>query len=312
MIPTHQQCMLPVLQILADGIQRHRWIIADEIAAHFKLSDAERTLLLESGNGTVIRSRAIWALTYLKQAGLVSSPQRGWYMISDVGLTVLTEKPESIDTEFLARFQGFRDFRDRSRGEANDPDTVAPAKQKKSTPPTIDPPVTPDEALDAAYLRLRGAAEGELLDTVKGSSPAFFERLVVDLLVHMGYGGSRSEAARAIGKSGDGGIDGVIDQDRLGLDSVFIQAKRWESTVGRPEIQKFAGALQGQRASKGVFITTSSFTRDAIDYASRINARIVLIDGDRLASLMFEHDVGVSAKQTYVVKSVDGDYFDES
>jgi restriction system protein len=172
--------------------------------------------------------------------------------------------------------------------------------------------IPPDEALERAYARLRAAIEVELLDTLRGVAPSFFEQLVIDLLVRMGYGGSRAEAARAIGRSGDGGIDGVIDEDRLGLDVIYVQAKRWEASVGRPEIQKFAGALQGQRARKGIFITTSTFTRDAEDYAQRIDSRIVLIDGQRLATLMFDYDVGVSARGSYTVKSIDGDYFEES
>jgi restriction system protein len=150
------------------------------------------------------------------------------------------------------------------------------------------------------------------MDTTRGVSPAFFEELVIDLLVRMGYGGTRTEAARAIGRTGDGGIDGVIDEDHLGLDSIYVQAKRWEGSVGRPEIQKFAGALQGQRATKGIFITTSTFTGEAVEYAQRIGTRIVLIDGRRLAALMFEHDVGVSPKRAYTVKDIDGDYFEES
>ena len=151
-----------------------------------------------------------------------------------------------------------------------------------------------------------------MIDTTKGVSPTFFEEVVIDLLVRMGYGGNRTEAARAIGRTGDGGIDGVIDEDRLGLDSIYVQAKRWEGSVGRPDIQKFAGALQGQRATKGIFITTSTFTGEAVEYAQRIGTRIVLIDGRRLAALMFEHDVGVSPKRTYTVKDIDGDYFEES
>lgn len=165
--------------------------------------------------------------------------------------------------------------------------------------------------METAYSRLRGTLQAELLDAVKGGSPSFFEDIVIDLLVRMGYGGSRPEAARAVGKTGDGGIDGVIDEDRLGLDVIYVQAKRWEGTVGRPDIQKFAGALQGQRAKKGIFITASSFSRDAEDYAQRIDSRIVLIDGARLAALMFDFDVGVTARNTYTVKQLDSDYFDE-
>ena len=170
--------------------------------------------------------------------------------------------------------------------------------------------LTPEDALAAAYQKLRKSLEADLLDQVKSSSPAFFERLVIDLLVSMGYGGSRRDAGRAIGKSGDGGIDGIIKEDKLGLDAIYIQAKRWEGTVGRPEIQKFAGALQGQRATKGVFITTSNFSREAEEYANIINTKIILVDGERLATLMVDHNVGVSMLGVYELKKVDSDYFE--
>lgn len=307
-IPTHEQAMLPVLNELSDGEPRHRRALAEAMVAHFGLSQEEQSQMLPSGKAPVIRSRTGWALSYMKQAGLVESPRRGWYQITTVGREVLAAAPEQIDNDFLMRFEGFRDFRARSRTddeESAEPTAAVPTAQ----PQPVEPP---DEALERAYGRLRAAVEAELSDTVKSVAPTFFEELVIDLLVRMGYGGNRVEAARAIGRTGDGGIDGVIDEDRLGLDSIYIQAKRWDSSVGRPEIQKFAGALQGQRATKGIFITTSTFTREAEEYAQRIGTRIVLIDGRRLATLMFEHDVGVSPKRTYIVKDVDGDYFEES
>jgi restriction system protein len=308
-IPTHEEAMLPVLQELNDGEARHRRALAESMATHFALSSEERSKLLPSGKAPVIRSRTGWALSYMKQAGLVSSPRRGWYQITELGKQVLLESPTRIDNDFLIRFDGFRDFRARSRSDGETEEQELPAAEPKATSLAIEPP---DEALERAYGRLRTAVEAELTDTIKNVAPTFFEELVIDLLVKMGYGGNRAEAARAIGRTGDGGIDGVIDEDRLGLDAIYVQAKRWESSVGRPEIQKFAGALQGQRATKGIFITTSTFTREAEDYAQRIGTRIVLIDGRRLAALMFEHDVGVSPKRTYVVKDVDGDYFEES
>jgi len=309
-IPTHEDAMLPVLQVLRDGEARHRRALSDAIADHFALTDAERAKLLPSGKAPVIRSRTGWALSYMKQAGLVSSPRRGWYQITPAGTDVLAAGPDHIDNSFLARFEGFRDFRARSRSEeeADAPDAPIRAAASENGSPIE----TPDEALERAYTRLRTAVESELIDTTKGVSPTFFEEVVIDLLVRMGYGGNRTEAARAIGRTGDGGIDGVIDEDRLGLDSIYVQAKRWEGSVGRPDIQKFAGALQGQRATKGIFITTSTFTGEAVEYAQRIGTRIVLIDGRRLAALMFEHDVGVSPKRTYTVKDIDGDYFEES
>jgi restriction system protein len=280
------------------------------MADQFRLTPAERLEMLASGKAPVIRSRTGWALSYMKQAGLVSSPRRGWYEITPVGAEVLAASPTQIDNAFLMRFPAFRDFRARSRTEAGAAEPVDDSTAKIVG--EQEPLEPPDEALERAYSRLRTAVEAELIDTVRGVAPTFFEELVVDLLVRMGYGGNRTEAARAIGRTGDDGIDGVVDEDRLGLDSIYVQAKRWDGSVGRPEIQKFAGALQGQRATKGIFITTSTFTREAEDYAQRIGTRIVLIDGRRLAQLMFEHDVGVSPRRTYTVKDVDGDYFEES
>jgi restriction system protein len=310
-IPTHEDAMLPVLNLLRDGQAYHRRVLADAMAEHFQLTQEERVALLPSGKSPVIRSRTGWALSYMKQARLVESPRRGWYQITDLGQQTLAAKPARIDNEYLLRFDGFRDFRARSKaaGVEGD-DAAAPIAPTASVVSSAGQP--PDEALEEAYARLRSSVEAELLDAVKQAAPSFFEELVVDLLVKMGYGGSRAEAARAIGRSGDGGIDGVIDEDRLGLDVIYIQAKRWEGSVGRPEIQKFAGALQGQRASKGIFLTTSSYTREAEEYAQRIGTRIVLVDGRRLVSLMFEYDVGVSARNTYTVKTIDGDYFEES
>jgi len=305
-IPTHEDAMLPVLTVLAAGGIHHRRALADAMADHFELTAEERSRMLPSGKSRVIGSRTGWALSYMKQAGLVRTTRRGWYEITQGGREVLATNPARIDNDFLAQFEGFREFRNRSRDtEAGEPGVEvrgnrAPAGQ------------APDEALEDAYSRLRAAVEAELLDALKAATPAYFEQVVIDLLVKMGYGGSRAEAARAIGRSGDGGVDGVIDEDRLGLDVIYVQAKRWEGTVGRPEIQKFAGALQGQRATKGVFITTSSYTLEAEDFAQRIGTRIILIDGRRLASLMFEYDVGVAPKNTYTVKTLDGDYFEEA
>lgn len=302
--------MLPVLQVLSDGEPRHRRTLAENIADHFGLTADERTQMLPSGKAPVIRSRTGWALSYMKQAGLVESPRRGWYQITNAGKQVASAGVPRIDNGFLEQFEGFRDFRARSRSE----EESRPAEEEATSTAVLprEPTEPPDEALERAYVRLRAAIEAELGEMTKRVSPGFFEELVIDLLVRMGYGGNRAEAARAIGRTGDGGIDGVIDEDRLGLDSIYVQAKRWDSSVGRPDIQKFAGALQGQRATKGIFITTSTFTRDAEEYAQRIGTRIVLIDGRRLAALMFEHDVGVSPRRTYVVKDIDGDYFEES
>jgi restriction system protein len=237
---------------------------------------------------------------------LLQSPKRGVFQITQAGKELLAENPRRVDAALLERYEAFRAFRSRRR-DANEAESQAEVAQARPEPATDQ---TPEDALASAYQKLRKNLEGELLDQVKSSSPAFFERLVIDLLVTMGYGGSRQDAGRAIGRSGDQGIDGIIKEDKLGLDAVYVQAKKWDSTVGRPEIQKFAGALQGQRANKGVFITTSEFSREADEYVNAINAKIILIDGRRLAQLMVDHNIGVAPIGTYELKRVDSDYFE--
>jgi restriction system protein len=232
---------------------------------------------------------------------LIESTRRGIFRITDRGRTVLSSKPTRVDVKFLEQFPEFVAFRDLRHEKSDD-------KLEGAITP-VD--ATPEEALDVAYQRLRMDLESEILEQVRAASPSFFERLVVELLVRMGYGGTLRDAGQAVGKSGDGGIDGIIKEDRLGLDVIYIQAKRWDSTVGRPEIQKFAGALQGHRAKKGVFMTTSGFSAEAVDFASRIDSKIVLIDGAALARHMIDHDVGVSASRSYDVKRIDSDYFTE-
>jgi restriction system protein len=307
-IPDYQQAMLPVLQVLAAGAPKGRRLIVSEVADHFGLSAAELSELLPSGKAPVILSRVGWALTYLKQAGLVETPKRGLYQLTDRGRETLRQPPPTLNNDYLERFQEFRDFLERGRAS-----TIAEQATPAATPTDSSSPLaSPEEALETAYARLRAGVEAELLEAIKRGSPVFFEQLVIDLLVQMGYGGSHREAARAVGRTGDGGIDGVIDEDRLGLDTIYVQAKRWEASVGRPEVQKFAGALQGQRAKKGILITTSVFSREAEEYAQRIDTRIVLVDGRRLTSLLFDHDVGVSPHAAYTVKQLDGDYFEES
>lgn len=308
-IPNYQQAMIPVFRVLAENSPLNRRKIAEAVADLYDLSAVERQQMLPSGNTTIILSRVGWALSYMKHAKLVERPKRGMYQITERGKKALGERPEGIDLEYLEQFPEFREFYSKYRA-ANS--KRKPSEEAAPLPSAAPSEESPEEALETAYERLREALEADLLEAIKAASPSFFEQLVVDLLVRMGYGGSRPEAARAVGKSGDGGIDGIIDEDRLGLDVIYIQAKRWEGTVGRPEIQKFAGALQGQRARKGIFIITSSFSREAEAYAERIENRIVLIDGTRLARLMFDYDVGVSGRSTFTVKELDSDYFDES
>lgn len=300
-IPDYQTLMLPLLQFLADGQPRQAREAYEALSGQFGLTEAERQELLPSGGQSVMENRVGWAKTYLKKAGLVDSPKRGQWQISGRGLALLAERPVTLTNEDLARFAEFQAFRmaTATRVEAQPAPSVLAAPEQ-----------TPTEAMDVAYQSMREALASELLSTVKSCSPAFFERLVVDLMLAMGYGGSRREAGEATRLSGDGGIDGVIREDRLGLDTIYLQAKRWEGSVGRPEIQKFAGALQGERARKGVFITTSSFSREARDYVERLESRIVLIDGWRLAELMIDFNVGVATRQRYDIKQLDSDYFD--
>ncbi len=298
-IPDYQTIMLPLLTFLSDKKEHTLRESIDALADQFGLTDEERRELLPSGRQAAFDNRVGWARTYMKKAGLLVSTRRGCFQITDRGLAVLGKRPGKIDIPFLGQFPEFVAFRQRRD------------RTEESAEPEFDDTQTPEEAMESAYQRARQGLASDLLQAVKGCSPAFFEQLVIDLLVKMGYGGTRRDAGQAIGRTGDEGIDGIIKEDRLGLDAVYVQAKRWDSTVGRPDIQKFAGALQGQRARKGIFITTSSFSQDARDYVSRIDSRIVLIDGNLLAQLMIDYDVGVATVASYALKRVDSDYFNE-
>jgi restriction system protein len=302
-IPDYQSLMLPVLRLASDQ-QEHKFREAVEsLAEIFSLSDEEINELLPSGSQAVFTNRVGWARSYLKQAKLLESPKRGHFKITELGSKLLAEMPAKISVSLLERYPEFMEFRNRKKELSKhngDSDAIERISRE-----------TPEDALASAYEILRKNLEDEILISVKDCSPSFFERLVIDLLVKMGYGGNRQDAGRALGKSGDGGIDGIINEDRLGLDVIYIQAKKWAGTVGRPEIQKFAGALQGQRARKGVFITTSSFSKEALDYVSMIESKIILISGEKLASLLVEHNVGISIVGRYEVKKIDSDYFDE-
>ena len=302
-IPDYQSIMLPLLQLAADQNEHKFRDAVEKLAQEFMLTSEEQNELLPSGSQPVFNNRVGWARTYLKQAGLLESPKRGFFKISLQGLALLQTNPSKVDNSTLETYPSFVEFKGRRRDTTHDESTATGYEVLSSE--------TPEDALATAYKKLRIDIESELLEFVKQASPAFFERLVVDLLVAMGYGGNRQDAARAVGKSGDGGIDGIINEDRLGLDVIYIQAKRWEGVVGRPEIQKFAGALQGQRARKGIFITTSSFTNDAIDYVKYIDTRIILMDGAQLVKLMVDHNVGCAPAGTYEVKKIDSDYFEE-
>ena len=299
-IPDYQTCMLPLLEFYADGKEHTNRESTDALAEVFRLTEEEQRTMLPSGVQGLFENRVNWARTYMKKAALIEATKRGIHRITKRGLEVLKKKPERINGAFLATFQEFKDFK-----------ALRHNKEEEETPELDLNNKTPEETLEGAYQKLRGDLAAELLQRLKTCSPTFFERLVVEVIVKMGYGGTRKDAGRAIGKSGDGGIDGIIKEDKLGLDAIYIQAKRWDSTVGRPEIQKFVGALTGQRAKKGLFITTATFSADAEDYVSRIDAKVVLIDGETLAQLMIDHNVGVSTVGAYEIKKIDSDYFAE-
>jgi len=297
--------MLPLLKLAGDKTARHLNEAVSILSDEFGLSEQERSEYLPSGQQTVILNRIGWARSYLKKAALLSTPRRGFFQITDRGIEVLARKPERVDVDYLMQFSEFEEFRRLRHTREESLDPVAAA-----VTPEIQEDETPHEALERAHDRLRTELASEILSTIKSSPPVLFEEIVVDLLVKMGYGGSRKDAGQAIGKRGDEGIDGIIKEDRLGLDIIYIQAKRWEGTVGRPEIQKFSGALDGQRAKKGIFITTSEFSKEAEEFVNRIDKKIILIDGYSLARLMIDFGVGVTPVVTYEVKKIDSDYFE--
>lgn len=296
-IPDFQSIMLPLLKFLGDEKEHSLRDIIEHLVNEFNLNEEERKELLPSGQQARFDNRVSWARTYLKKAGLIESAKEGYFLITKRGLEVLKENPERIDMKYLEKYPEFVEFRKRKKEEKQEKVEIEDS--------------TPEEVIESTYQGMRDSLGSELLQKVKSCSPSFFERLVIDLLIKMGYGGTRKDAGQAIGKSGDEGIDGIIKEDRLGLDILYIQAKRWNNPVSRPEIQKFAGALQGYKAKKGIFITTSTFTKEAEDYVKNIESKIVLIDGDMLAKLMIDHNIGVSPISSYETKRMDMDYFTE-
>lgn len=304
MIPDYQSLMLPLLKHVSDG-QEHKYRdLIERLAAEFDVTDEERKELLASGNQAIFDNRVGWAKTYLKKAGLLDSPKRAIFVITNLGRETLAKNPDRIDAKYLRQFPAFLEFQNASRNEHETEEEITNISINEQTP---------EESLDKAYQKIRKSLASELLNKVVDLSPAFFERLVVELLVKMGYGGSIKDAGKAMGKSGDEGIDGTIKEDKLGLDIIYIQAKRWKpgNVVGRPELQKFVGALAGQGAKKGIFITTSTFTKEAIDYTPRNETKIVLIDGEQLAQLMIDYNLGCTTQQIYELKKIDSDYFGE-
>lgn len=302
MIPDYQSLMLPLLKAVSDGKEYTMRNIESVLSKEFQVSDEELNVLLPSGQDYIFQNRVGWARTYLKKAGLLDAPKRGVIIITQRGRDVLKENITELNVSYLRKFPEFIEFQTpKKEGVLENLELKFDESRQQ----------TPEELLETGYQNIRKSIQEELLLKLKKVSPSFFERIVVELLVKMGYGGSIQDAGKAIGKSGDEGIDGIIKEDKLGLDVIYIQAKRWEGVVGRPELQKFVGALAGQGAKKGIFITTSSFTKDAIDYAPKNETKIVLVDGEKLAQYMIDYNLGVSVQSTYEIKKIDLDYFDE-
>lgn len=301
-IPDYQTLMLPVLKSVADGKEHKFREIADSIAKNFGLTEEELGCRLPSGNQNIFDNRVGWAKTYLKKACLIEYKGKGVLKITERGKQVLKDSPQKIDNKFLKQYDEFNEFQNK----------VNPKEEKQETE-TDYKNQTPEELIETAFHDFQKSLAEELLDKIRNVSPSFFEKLVVALLVKMGYGGSIKDAGQAIGRTGDEGIDGIIKEDKLGLDVIYIQAKRWKenNVIGRPEIQKFVGALAGQGAKKGVFITASSFTKEALDYKPMNDTKVILIDGMKLANLMIEYNLGVAQLHCYELKKLDNDYFDE-
>ena len=293
-IPDFQSVMLPLMNVASDKAEHTFADTVGSLAKEFGLTEAERKELLPSGKQARFDNRIGWALTYLKKAKLLESSSKGKFQITARGVSALGEEPTRIDMKFLERYEEYREFKKKSK--------------RKTTPKKVDVE-NPEELLEFSHQALMGELAEELLTRIKENSDSFFENLVLDLLVAMGYGGSKREAAEAVGGPGDEGIDGIIKQDQLGLDVIYVQAKKWEGSVGRPVVQAFAGSLEGKRASRGVLITTSDFSRGAREYVRNIGKKIVLIDGYRLAELMIDHAVGVSEQTRYILSKIDEDYF---
>ena len=300
MIPDFQSIMLPFMQAISDGAEHTTNEINQKLAEYFNLTEQELNEYLPSGSQKTFPNRVAWAKSYLKMAGLIENTKRSSFKITDAGENFLVENPNEINLKVLKALPVFQERT--GRGKEDDLNVI-------NVNENIQNESTPEEILENSYLNIRKNLAQDLLLKIKRSSPAFFESLVVELLVKMGYGGSIKDAGRSIGRSGDEGIDGIIKEDKLGLDAIYVQAKRWGNVVGRPEIQKFVGALAGQGAKKGVFITTSRFSNEAKEYQPRNETKIVLIDGEHLAELMIDYNLAVSTVNVFEIKKIDNDYF---
>ncbi|NDJ17694.1 restriction endonuclease [Myxacorys almedinensis] len=300
-IPDFQSIMLPLMQFASDGKEHSIRAAVEHLSNVFNLTDAEKQDLLPSGKQPVFDNRVGWARTHLKKAGLLKYPSRAFFKITGRGIEVLNAKPITINIQLLKQFPEYLEFIGSTTPNGASPNPVNDDLINQQTP---------EEDLEYAYQKIRKTLAQEILDKVKDCSPNFFERLVVELLVRMGYGGSIKDAGKAMGKTGDEGIDGIIKEDRLGLDVIYVQAKRWNDTVGRPEIQRFVGALAGQGAKKGIFITTSKFSIQALEYIPRNDTKVVLVDGEQLAQYMIDFNLGASTVSEYQIKKLDSDYFE--
>jgi restriction system protein len=307
-VPEFNEIKAPAMQFFADGKPHRVSEVYDVLAKHFNLTEQDLNEVLPSGTQRRWHNRANWACYDLFRAGLLERPKRGLYVITETGRKVAEQKPKLIDRDFLMQFPQFVEFAQASGPKKEIKGDIVKTDQETDS---VTKSKTPEELIGSAYEELHSTLRNEVLDLVKKMDPFLFEHLVIDLLVAMGYGGSREEAARVTKQSGDEGIDGVINEDRLGLDVIYVQAKRWQETVGRKEIQSFVGALAGKKAQKGVFITTSGFKNTATEYAKDVHQKVILIDGERLADLMIEHNIGVSPFHSYEIKHIDSDYFDQ-
>ena len=300
-VPDYQSLMFPLLSFCNDENEHNAQDTIDALAIQFQLTATEKNELLPSGKQTRFANRVGWARTYLKKAKLIESTARGKFKITERGKQFLkTNHEQKISAKDLEQFAEYLEFKNQSNSNS-DPQDSAPSTTEE----------TPQEQLESSYQTLRLELAQDILQRLKACSPQFFERVVLDLLVALGYGGSRKDAAQAVGQSGDGGIDGIIKEDKLGLDVIYIQAKRWEGTVGRPVVQGFTGSLEGFRARRGILMTTSKFSKEAWEYVEQIEKRIVLIDGEVMAQLMVDYNVGVTEIARYTVKKADSDYFEE-
>jgi len=300
-IPDFQACMLPIMQALSDGSEKHVQKIREHVAQLFNTTVDEQEILIPSGGAKLFSNRVAWGIAYLKMAELVESKKRSHYSLTPAGLSTMKSPPQFINIRWLHDNTNFKDKK------ASWPS----AQGTDESPSDRTPSQTPDEMIEYGFAQINQQLKRQLLEMIKAGSPAFFEKLVLDLLLAMGYGTEDEDSGIVTGKTGDEGIDGLIKEDKLGLERIYVQAKKWEGSVGSQELQKFAGALQGRRARKGVFITTSSFSQPAQDFVNKIDTRIVLIDGEMLTELMIANDVGVSLKKAYEIKKLDSDYFIE-